>query len=38
MSEMAQFKQYIQTTLETRLDQMPNIGLDGEENKPVKIA
>jgi hypothetical protein len=31
MSEVAQFKQYVQMTLEQRLAKMPNLGYDGEE-------
>lgn len=38
MSEMAQFKQYVQEVLESRLDQMHHFGVDGPENIPIKIA
>lgn len=31
MSEMAQFKQYVQSELEDRLNEMENLGLDGED-------
>jgi hypothetical protein len=31
MSEMAQFKQYVQSELEDRLNEMENLGLDGPE-------
>ena len=31
MSEMAQFKQYVQSELEDRLNAMDNLGLDGPE-------
>lgn len=36
MSEMAQFKLYIQSELEKRLSEMPNLGY--EESDEVKIA
>lgn len=32
MSEMAQFKNYVQSELEDRLNEMENLGLDGEED------
>jgi len=32
MSEMAQFKQYVQSELEDRLNEMENLGLDGPED------
>ena len=38
MSEMAQFKQYVQELLESRLDNMHHFGVDGPENIPIKIA
>jgi len=32
MSEMAQFKLYVQSELENRLNQMESLGLDGPED------
>jgi hypothetical protein len=38
MTECAQFKLFVQNELETRVTAMPNIGFDGENPGPVKIA
>mmetsp|Transcript_5223 Transcript_5223/g.8085 ORF Transcript_5223/g.8085 Transcript_5223/m.8085 type:complete len:884 (-) Transcript_5223:266-2917(-) len=38
MSEAAQFKLYVQLELEQRISDFPNLGVDGDEDKPIKIA
>jgi len=38
MSEMAQFKLYVELEVEKRLNEMDNLGFDGEEEQDIKIA